>query len=81
MFLLQGMGMILANLLAIGIIVLVAWLFLRRGPVTESKLRRMVKADSIPARDVLPCGGDLARRVRCCVHLIWAVSRVTSSVR
>jgi len=59
MFLLQGMGMILANLLAIGIIVLVAWLFLRRGPVTESKLRRMVKADSIPARDVLPCGGDL----------------------
>lgn len=59
MFLLQGMGMILANLLAIGIIVLVAWFFLRRGPVTESKLRRMVKADSIPARDVLPCGGDL----------------------
>lgn len=59
MFLLQGMGMILANLLAIGIIVLVAWFFLRRGPVTESKLRRMVKADAVPARDVLPCGGDL----------------------
>lgn len=81
MFLLQGMGMILANLLAISIIVLVAWLFLRRGPVTESKLRRMVKADSIPARDVCRAAVIWARRVRFYVRSIWVVSRVTSSVR
>lgn len=55
----QTLGMIAANLLAIGVIIAVAWFFLRRGPVTEAKLRRMVKADAVPARDVLPCGGDL----------------------
>lgn len=59
MLLIQTLGMILANLLAIGVIVLVVWFFRSRGPVTESKLRRLVKPDTIPPRDVLPCGGDL----------------------
>lgn len=60
MLALQTAAVILLNLLVLGLIGLVIWFFRRRGPVTESKLRRLVKPDAVPPRDILPCGGDFA---------------------